>query len=301
MRDGKELKGIVVEDYHDRLTFSTPDGEVSIMKADVQELRFDTEEDNLIKLAEQAQERKDYLRAYAYYEMAHKVNPNSKPAKDGMVFAHGYVLRREESKKADDVSRQADIERYGAHINTRKAEADEAEANVAKLRKTIGITIASSTGTSPVVTAVAPKSPAYEAGIRRGDSLVSVWGRLTGYIPEAQIIAMLLEKPAIETKCSIERAVRVPVASYRTLLSGPGALIGAGFSMELDGLTIMNVKPGGPAAAAGVRKKDLVVAIDGKPTRYMPLKEAVKLIRESKSTTVSLTVRREIVLWRREA
>ena len=53
-KEGKELKGIIVEDYKDRIIFSTIDGQITVLKSDVKELYFDTEEQNLIKLAEQA-------------------------------------------------------------------------------------------------------------------------------------------------------------------------------------------------------------------------------------------------------
>jgi 23S rRNA G2069 N7-methylase RlmK/C1962 C5-methylase RlmI len=40
-KDGKELKGIIVEDYKDRIVFSTVDGQLTLMKSDVKELYFD--------------------------------------------------------------------------------------------------------------------------------------------------------------------------------------------------------------------------------------------------------------------
>jgi hypothetical protein len=38
VKDGKELKGIVVEDFKDRIIFSTADGEITVMKSDIKAL-----------------------------------------------------------------------------------------------------------------------------------------------------------------------------------------------------------------------------------------------------------------------
>ena len=58
-RDNKELKGIILQDYKDRVLLSTVDGETTLMKADIRELYYDSEEQNLIKLAEQSREKGD--------------------------------------------------------------------------------------------------------------------------------------------------------------------------------------------------------------------------------------------------
>ena len=94
-KDGKELKGIIIEDYKDRVVFSTIDGQVTIMKSDVKELYFDTEEQNLIKLAEQARDKGDYIKAFIYYDKAFKLDPGSRAAKDGIVFLQGYLFKKD--------------------------------------------------------------------------------------------------------------------------------------------------------------------------------------------------------------
>jgi len=287
-RDGKEIKGIVVEDYRDRLTLSTVDGEISVMKTDIADLLFDTEEENLIKLGEQAQGRGDYSRAYAYYELALKINPNSKPARDGMVFTHGYVLRKEESRKEADIARRDAIERYGAFIQSAVSESDELIKNSEKLRREAGI-ILKEGGTFPEIDYVAPDSPAHEAGMRRRDLLVAVWGRLTGYLPLNAVLRTLTDRSSLEVKCTIERAVDIRMPER-----------GASLSMEFDGLMVSNVKEESPSFKYGLRKGDFVVAIDGESTRYMPLKKAIELMRRSKKGIVRVTIRREVILWRRE-
>ena len=78
-----------------------------------------------------------------------------------------------------------------------------------------------------------------------------------------------------------------------------GTNANATFTMEFDGLTVSGVKEGGSAFEAGLKKGDLITAIDGNSTRYMPLKKAIELIRNSKTGSTKLTLRREIIIWRK--
>ncbi len=296
-KDGKELKGIVVEDYRDRIVFSTVDGEVSIMKSDINELYYDGEEDNLIKLAEQALDRADHMKAFAYYDRAYKINPYSKKAKDGIVFLQGLLFRKEQSQKEAVVRRQEEFERHGQYVAPQKSDVVEVAKTIEKLRGTIGISIELK-GYLPEITNVRSESPAYAAGIRKGDILIAIWGKLTGYMSQQDVIDHLMEKTSLEVKCTIERTVDVAITGLRTPLSMPNDLIEAGISIGFDGLLIASVKDDGVASKAGIEKDDLIMAINGENTRYMPLKKAVEMIRDSKEGSARLTIRREVTFWR---
>lgn len=288
-KDRRELKGIAVEDYRDRLILSTADGEITIMKSDIAELVFDNEEDNLIKLAQLAQTKGDFIKAYTYYDMAYKLNPDSKAAKDGVVFLQGYLFRKGQVEKEELVRRHEDFERRGEAIEAERADEEKFKEASARLKNLIGISLAMKAGLPEIYT-IERRSPAYEAGMRQGDLLVGVWGKLTGYMPLKEVMDILLEKPALEIKCTIERNIDIAGRDD----------IGASFRMEFDGLTVSGVKEGSPSFEAGLKKGDLVTAIDGEPTRYMPIKKAVESIRGSKKGRVKLTVRRELILWRGE-
>ncbi|MCX5677786.1 MAG: PDZ domain-containing protein [Candidatus Omnitrophica bacterium] len=294
--DGKEIKGIVVEDYRDRVIFSTADGEITVMKSDMRELSFDSDEDNLIKLAEQTLERRDYSRAMSYYDMALKANPDSSAVKQGMAYLRGSFFRKEESLKAADIKRQQDIELYGGQAPEAQ-KSDETGDMTRMLEKLTGMRIAV-VDNMPKIEALRSPSPAYEAGLRRGDILVSVWGKLTGYLSLKEILDLLINKSAIEIRCTIERESDVEINPNKTIISGIEDLIGASFAMEIDGLTVSAVKESGYAAQAGLQKEDLIMAIDGKQTRYMPLKKAVELIRNLKEGAVKLVIRRKTIIWR---
>lgn len=297
MRDGKELKGIVVEDYEDRLALSTSDGEINIIKADIRELYFDSEEDNLVKLAELAKDRHDYAKSYAFYSRALKINPDSKAARDGVVAIQGYLYRKEEAMKEYDVNRREEFERYGTLSGSPMAEEKTLEEALGKLESSLGIKLAMK-GAMPEIESVRNASSADEAGVKKGDRLVAIWGKLTGYMPLEDVANALLDKPLIEIKWTIDRTVNVSVNSGGLFRSSDG-LIGAKLTMEFDGLTAAGVKARGPAAEAGIEKGDLIIAIDGKPTRYMPLKKAIQLIGEASSGGIPMTIRREMLIWRK--
>lgn len=285
-KDGKEIKGIVVEDYNDRIVLSTASGEVALKKADIEELYFDNEEENLIKLAEQAYERRDFARAFTYYNMALKVNPASKAANDGLVFLQGYLFRKEEAEKLDDIKRRENIERYGTVIPVTRMENEEERFKSLKRRlwEVIGLSLGIEKG-FPKVIDVRTKSPAYAAGIRKNDLIVGVWAKLTGYLSLVEIMEMLLDKPSLEIRCLVERAASVDPE-------------GVSFGMELKGLTVIDVAGNG-ASESGLKKDDLIMSINGESTRYMPLKKALGLIKRSRGG-VNLIFRRVTLIWRGE-
>jgi len=297
--DGGEIKGIVVEDYKDRIVMSTVDGEVSVLKSDIKQLYYDSEADNLIKLAEQAQERGDVMKAFAYYDMAYKFDPDSKAAKDGIVFLQGYLFRKEQVKKEDEIKKQEEFENFGvARIEEEKPIIEKNKDDAAKLKEVLGITLLIDNNI-PVVESTSVKSPAYEAGIEKGDAIVSIWGKLCGYMSVEDVVSTLLEKPSVEIKCGIERLVTVPLKPDRTMLSSLDDMLGGSFSMEFDGLTVSEVKEGGPAFEAGLVKNDRIITIDGKLTRYLPLGKAISMMRDTKKDTITFRIRRELIIWRK--
>ena len=76
-----------------------------------------------------------------------------------------------------------------------------------------------------------------------------------------------------------------------------GELTGVDIQITLDKDTkeILVVSPieGTPASRAGVQPKDVIVSIDGKPTKGMTTEDAVKLIRGQEGSQVTLGLRRK--------
>jgi carboxyl-terminal processing protease len=75
-----------------------------------------------------------------------------------------------------------------------------------------------------------------------------------------------------------------------------GTISGIGAQLELDengNVVVMSPIDGSPAAAAGVRAKDIITSINGKSTSGMSANDAVDAIRGNKGTKVTLGVLRD--------
>lgn len=294
--DGKEIRGVVVEEYKDRLVFSTVDGEIDVMKSEIKRVSLDDEESNLLKLAANAKDNDDLARAGAYYEKVLAINPRSKAAKEGASFIKLQSWQKEKKRKLADLEKQAEIDMYGSARPAADARGSDLEEMKDRLEKQMGISLGSE-GNLPVVTRVKAETPASIAGIDRGDRLVSTWGKLTGYMSFKEVVDLLLNKSSMEVRCTIERTVDLPVSRIRTTLTSAD-LIGASLDIGPEGLALFTVKPGGSAEKAGLMKGDLIVSIDGVPTRYLQLGKAINLIKRSKGNSVKIVFRRDVVIWK---
>ena len=75
--------------------------------------------------------------------------------------------------------------------------------------------------------------------------------------------------------------------------TGHYAGIGIYVGIKDDRLTVVAPIPGTPAARAGLRAGDHIVAVDGRPTADMSQDEATGMIRGPKGTSVELTIERD--------
>lgn len=75
-------------------------------------------------------------------------------------------------------------------------------------------------------------------------------------------------------------------------LRGQFSGIGAVLSMEEDQLTIQTPMPDSPALKAGIKPGDVIVEVDGQPTKGWDITKAVEHIKGEDGTIVELTIRR---------
>jgi C-terminal processing protease CtpA/Prc len=292
LKDGGVFKGVVVEEYHDRIVLSTYEGEKFLKKSNIMGIAYDTEVQNLIWLAELALESAKYQSAYAYYDKASKIEPHNKKVKDGKIYLQTLLFKKEVSKKQAEIDRRANFENQRTPV----IEPPDNKEKVDRLKEELGMRLKMG-AVNPQVMEVVSGSSAHQAGLERGDYIVAVWGRLTGYMNIKQVLSLLLEKAPKERKLTIERVIRVKINKDRGFLPDSIQLMGAGLSMELDGLTVSLIRDGEFADMAGLRKGDLIVAIDGSPTRYMPLQVALEMIHTAKRNSTKFTIRRDVSLW----
>jgi carboxyl-terminal processing protease len=82
-------------------------------------------------------------------------------------------------------------------------------------------------------------------------------------------------------------------ASQRELSGQKYAGIGAEMDTTGDQPVVVGVFRGSPADEAGLRRGDIILAVDGKPTKGAPLDSVISSVRGPAGTSVELTVSRE--------
>ena len=263
---GDTLKGIVTEQYEDRVIVSVPGGEIGIYKNRILRIKFDEPEQNYLQLGDKYLEKKQFDKALQLYKRAVKANPNFQQAKDAL-------LKLEDRKRAQAMERQKKEELL------RKIR-EQAEIT---LENMLGIKILSGNKME-----IYPNSPASKKGIQAGDRLVSIYNQLVKHMPLSKVYKYLIGSGTGEVKLAIERHIRITESGR----------LGIRIAIKRTGLTITEVVKNSLAERVGLKAGDMISAINGKSTRYMNMKQVVKNLKQRSAGQLSLAIRRNIVLNR---
>lgn len=293
LKNGKELKGIVVEEYIDRIKLSTADGEIEILKSDMKDILYDLRVQNLIKLGDFHKEKGNLARAYSYYRKAYKADPSFEPAVTRYLQITSMLLKRPHEQLEKKIEKQKALLRVSRELAEIKK--DVSTASMEKLKKLVGIQLISKEE-KPYVSKVSSASPAYQSGIKEGDYIIAVWNRLTGYMELEDVRDIILGTKAGELKLTIERIVKLIKGDNIKYAKGGIASLGLYLDMTKRGLTIARILENSLAKNYGLLKSDVISRIADKPTRYMPLREAISLI-ESLYKEVTITIQRDVTIW----
>jgi S1-C subfamily serine protease len=170
------------------------------------------------------------------------------------------------------------------------------KGGVVRHAKLDGLSVANTErgGEGARVTRVAPKSRAAEAGLRPGDIIIGVDGTA---VPSVTRLHGLLDRPVGErVELTVRRGAKT--ISLGTVLAVPPEKPGRarlGILMshedEDDGVRVAEVDAGSPAARAGLREGDRVLAIDG--LRVGSIDEVVSALSEKRpGETIAITLGR---------
>lgn len=298
LKDGQELKGVVVEDYHDRVIFSTENGGVCLLKNNIEKIGYDVLEENFVRLGIAYRDKGDYKLALHYYQGAYKLNPRMKEAEAGILLVTNMMFRKSESdleKKA--ALRQEAEENMGMPAATEATEAGPSPAQINELWEDAGIAI-DTAGPDIKVSGVLKGAPAAEAGIEKDDIIVSVWGRLVKYMPLEDVYDLFLHNKASELNVVASR-LKTVVLRRNHIFRGAEYMLGARLVVEFEGLTVGEVETGAPFDNTGILKKDRIARIAGASTTYMPLEAVYKLVEGMKVGMLNLEIQRGITFWKR--
>ncbi len=271
LKNGNVMKGIVVEDYKDRIVLRVARGEFTIEKKKILYVNYSRPEQNYLKMGNDYADNGDYIKALEYYN-------KSLEAKSDYKDAIAAILRLKDTKER----------------RTAKKSALQTVTNREKLKMSLGMVIEKE-GNNTKVVSVYPASPASNAGIKSGDLIIRVWDVSTKYENLDNIMEILTGKAGTSVKIIIERKANV----IRKKLSWHQKVgIGISLNIKEEGLTINNVIKDGPAEMAGLRAEDIIIAVSGQSTRYLTLSESVKKMAGSEGTMLKLTTHRKLDLIR---
>lgn len=279
LKDGSDVKGIVVESFADRIILSTEYGETEIPKDEIKSIKYDLVEQNYVAIADKHMTSGSYDKALYYYERALQANPRFKEAISGVNYLRGYLMRKDLLKKADHVAWSQAVEDFSQQKQVVR------ESKVETLRRSLGLEIEERNDGDIVVLKVYSGRPAREAGMRRGDVISSIWGRLTKYMGKGEVTDELIKPEGMEIQIHIDRVIKLP---RRTVTA-------AQVTLNFDGVLFENISEGTPAYRGGLRNGDMLLEVGGKAIRYTPLaKVQSSLARRSQK----VLIRRAITIWR---
>jgi tetratricopeptide (TPR) repeat protein len=296
-KDGQELKGVITEDYHDRVVLSTVSGEAPILKQDIEKISYDSLEDNYLKLADSCRDRGDYKGALYYYNAVLRLNPDIKQAQEGSLLASNLLLQKKEIELNQQVRLKQDAEENRGIADLEKPAKDPLLTRREELLDKAGISLKAQ-GTDIAVDAVLGQSPAAGAGIKKGDCITAVWGKLVRYMQLKDAYDLLLASDVNETRLTISRKIAVNLRRG-SLFNNAEKMIGGQLEVKFGGLTVTALTEGGPLSEGGAIQGDRISQIEDAPTRYMPLETVYKLIEKTRGDLLNVEVQREVVFWKR--
>ncbi|MBU1912544.1 MAG: PDZ domain-containing protein [Candidatus Omnitrophica bacterium] len=291
LKNRTKVKGLVVDEYVDRIALSTVEGERHILRKDIDRIEYDTPEQNFMQLGRAYDSKGWYDKAAFYYKKAIDINPDYKEARDAYVASHAKMWHEEEKRTKKDIDLHNMAKEWQARKN--KQVPVVVKSKEIQVKESLGISVTEHEGIFRI-NEVVPGSSSAKAGIQKGDFLVGIWGRLIRYSKLEDILGELIGPKYSEVKILVSRDISIPAETGANTYKDLGASLG----FEYEGLLIKDIIPGKKAESSGLKKGDLVIAIDKNVTRYLPLDSVISLISNPKNDKIVFTVRRSINLRR---
>jgi len=292
-RNGERAKGLILEEFKDRIVFSTAEGEKELMKSDIRSAIYDSEQKALLQKARNQFKKGHFIKAYYAYEKILDLDPNAEEAQERLYYLKNYLG----SKTRGDINHR---------IANKKLFSDNEQGTSAAERVVGELGFVLSPGEKYVFIKEIKNGGLADkkTGLGSGDRIVEVWGEMTAYMDEDEVSRLLLGSG--ESRFIVEKTVVSRfLSSSRSLFDGLlwsryKRIIGAGLRLQTDGIVVGSVSFGGPFEAAGIRRGDLLYRINGVNTRYLPMSKIIDIVRNNQDKEVELVVRRDITLWKKE-
>jgi C-terminal processing protease CtpA/Prc len=291
MRDGRRIKGLVVDEYRDRIILSTGEGEKTLMKSDIRSVFYSSEEDSLMREAFEYFNRGRLVEAYNVFGGVLELDPDNERARDMRMHIRGSM----ESSAREKFLAPADREKAGHSDMSR-------DGTEPRLEKVLGLYLEE--GERNVIVSRVEKGLylSSEGEIELGDRIVKIGGILTAFMDIEEVSSLLMAQG--EVKLTVERTVFPELSSRRGILGRIlygryRNILGAALKLYRQGITVKDVIPGGAFDLAGIRDGDLVLRIEGENTRYMPMTEVFDIVTRNRGRTIEIVIHRDMTIWRK--
>jgi len=297
LKDAKEIKGIVVQNYHDRIVFNTIDGEKTFRKSDIEDILYDQREQNLIKLGDFHYQKNNLIKAYTYYRKAYQINPDYKEAQDRYIHIRSVLMRRPEKQFKSDMDRKRALFKQAGKLYEPKIKEGIAKSKEELFKQLTGIVLFTEDEV-PKIRSLVSESPASKAGIKVYDEIFSVWGRLTAYYGLDDIVDMIIDSPSPEVMLKVKREISIyPDSKKIEAFSDLGISIG----VEEPGLMVSGIDKSIMPSEIDLLKEDIISDVNGESIIYTPLKEVEETIKSSLTEgKLTLKIIRNLTLWRKD-
>ena len=294
LKNGKEVKGVVVERHNDRIILSTERGEIQILLSGIKKIRYDDMEFNFYQVGKAYEDESKYGEALAYYEKALEINPNFEEARQAALGVRNRFWAMTVEGPRSEVERKQvlyDAWDQGKPIEERVK--DVTAENARLLKENLGMTLEKKEDWIRVQSLDSKKAAAL-AGVKRGDRLFSIDGASLRYLGPELVTKRFLVPRYSNFTLEISRICRLHKGEGQKVKA-----LGLQLTQEYKGLVVKSLRAGSEAEACGLKEGDVLTAVDGQPTRYMPIKKAIEIIDRSQSEQVELTIQRPVLLARR--
>lgn len=296
MKDGRQIKGLVVEQHEDRVVINVERVETPVMRDKIQEIVFDAPEQSLLQMGESLEKSEHWDEAMAAYEKALKIRPNFEEAKKAVLRVRNHSWSKKAIGPDDEIEkRQSLYESWGKVDPTQKKPKNEERAAQAdQILKNFGLTFFQ-TGDWVFVDSVTPNKDAAVAGLKKADRLVEIDGRSLRYLPLEVVEKDFLTPRYADFLLEFDRNTYLSVTGFEKDVVELGMRV----TLESRGLMVKAVDADSPADKAGIRENDLLVYVNGISTRYLSLGKLIETLRSGSADTSIVCLRRRVTLSRR--
>ena len=295
MKNGKEVKGLVVEEHADRVILSTERGEIPLLLSKIVKIKYDDPEHNFMQVAKDYEKNKKWAEALAYYEKALEVNPNLEEARVRAAAMRNRFWASSAEGPIDEIEKQQAVQdAWEGSKPIEHSPAALAAEQIKVLKEGLGLTLEKK-GQWTLVESVDPKKDVALSGLKKNDRLVAIDGDSVRYLPIDAVRKKFLSPRLSNFTLEYERDCFVVKGKENDDIRGLGIKLKLGY----NGLAIEEVKKDSPAEQGGLKAQDLLTHVNGVSTRYTPLPKVNDLVKDSEKEKIAFTVRRNAMLTRK--